>query len=95
MYSLLASMASRMQNLEHWSVAPPTDLYIHKTLVALRRYLDTRQARIETAVFYDMFFLCTAEAYWYNMAGFSFTMLSSACRAHSMPGPTLNHQKVP
>jgi hypothetical protein len=68
MYSLLASMASRMQNLEHWSTAPPTDLYIHKALVALRRYIDAKPSRIETQVFYDMFFLCTAEAYRYNLA---------------------------
>lgn len=67
LYSLLASMASRMQNLEHWSTPLPTDLYIHKALVALRRYINAKPSRIETQVFYDMFFLCTAEAYRYNL----------------------------
>jgi hypothetical protein len=68
MYSLLASMASRMENLEHWSNALPTDLYIHKALVALRGYIDAKPSRIQTQIFYDMFFLCTAEAYRYNLA---------------------------
>jgi hypothetical protein len=67
MFSLLAAMASRMQNLERWSTAPPTDVYIHKALVTLRRYLDTKPFRIEMQVIYDMFFLCTAEAYRYNL----------------------------
>lgn len=67
LYSLLASMASRMQNLEHWPAPLPTDLYIHKALVALRRYMDAKPGRIETQVFHDMFFLCTAEAYRYNL----------------------------
>jgi hypothetical protein len=68
MFSLLAAMASRMQNLEHWSTAPPTGVYIDKALVALRRYLYAKPFRIEMQVFYDMFFLCTAEAYRYNLA---------------------------
>jgi hypothetical protein len=68
MYSLLASMASRIENLEHWSNALPTDLYIHKALVALRQYIYAKPNHIETQVFYDMFFLCTAEAYRYNLA---------------------------
>ena len=85
LYSLLASMASRMQNLEHWSVAPPTDLYIHKALVALRRYIDARPARIETQVFYDMFFLCTAEAYRYNLAA-SMTHLRAIAKLVEVDG---------
>ena len=85
MYSLLASMASRMQNLEHWSAAPRTDLYIHKALVALRRYIDTKPAHIETQVFYDMFFLCTAEAYRYNLEA-SMTHLRAIARLVEVEG---------
>ena len=68
MYSLLASMASRMQNLEQWPAVLPTDMYVHRALVALRRYIGAKPSRIEMQVFYDMFFLCTAEAYRYNLA---------------------------
>lgn len=85
MFSLLASMASRMQNLEHWSTAPPTDVYIHKALVALRRYLDAQPFRIEMQVFYDMFFLCTAEAYRYNLAA-SMTHLRAIAQLVGMAG---------
>jgi hypothetical protein len=85
MFSLLASMASRMQNLELWSTAPPTDFYIHKALVALRRYLDVKPFRIETQVFYDMFFLCTAEAYRYNLAA-SMTHLRAIAQLIEMAG---------
>jgi hypothetical protein len=85
MFSLLASMASRMQNLEHWSSAPPTDIYIHQALISLRRYLDAKPFRIETQVFYDMFFLCTAEAYRYNLAA-SMTHLRAIAQLVGMAG---------
>lgn len=67
LYSLLASMSSRMQNLERWSAAPPTELFIDKALRGLRKYFESSPDFIETQVFYDMFFLCTAEAYRFDL----------------------------
>ena len=47
-----------------------TSAFTHKALVALRRYLATRPPVVDHRVIHDMYFLCLAEAYRYNEAGY-------------------------
>jgi hypothetical protein len=47
-----------------------TSAFTHKALVALRKYLETRPGVVEHRVIHDMYFLCLAEAYRYNEAGY-------------------------
>ena len=85
LYSLLASMSSRMQYLEHWTAAPGTDIFIQKAMGALRRYLESRPKKIEAQVFNDMFFLCTAEAYRFDLPA-SMTHLRAIARLVEVEG---------
>lgn len=59
---------------EHFEKIPlgrhGTSAFIHKALVALRKYLETRPGVVEHRVIHDMYFLCLAEAYRFNEAGY-------------------------
>ena len=68
MITLLTSTASRMQYMERTPVKEGTDIYMHRALKALRRYVAETPVA-STQLVFDMFHLFTAEAYRFNNAG--------------------------
>lgn len=85
MITLLTSTASRMQYLEKTPVKEDTDVYMHRALKALRRYVAAGPMA-STQLVFDMFHLFTAEAYRFNNAGAKVHLKASKAIIEQMGG---------
>lgn len=68
LYTMLASMASRLRYLEHYDLQPDSTPYVSKAIVAVQQHIAgvSTEAYDERLIF-NMFYLGTAEFYRWNV----------------------------